>query len=824
MTLDELTSKIKAYESKWGKLGHSSILRKEKEKDNEKSTDMNKDFYEFRKKVFNGSQNNKKSHAQMINVTDLNNRYYEEVTSNGTLIHAQSALYGTERENTKYYKREGDPGNYKYYYTKEEWDAAHKTKNPNSSESNPKRISVDEESGKVTIHDDQTGESKKTNVTLEQFIQGSKMEDDRKIERTAKESGLKAGVNALLKDERMEEFFTQFEGGFENHGWTLNYDGTISGMTEDDENYVKSVQDWAKKFKDSTGVDLYGSKEFQDAVTKEIQNRWEKVNGSKEKSPKATDTTKKDAVEAESVSKKQEIKDNSETVKKEGPIKKRTKEEKAEDDKVRSDETVKNYTDKAKSEDPKKVAKEIIKNREFGIDELYRKVKEAIKDGAMIWDGSDLVAVSSSKGDKKKYNKANEYVNDIYRDMAKYIDAIAEDSGKGAELWKEIRTTMGNKFDRLSKKYAPSNKEAKHSAIEEEDMNINKVQSTNKGDEILDEYRAFKERANRGAAANRLSHSSMISAADLNARYEEEQKKQCILVHSGKNYKYYNKIDLPSGETRYFYTKAEWDAYRNNGGKQYAVNHKIDKQDSSNAANKKPRFAKGLSDKMQDAAKDISKAILNGDNIPSNQKEIIRKSYDTFEDLMKKKYRDRFRKTESSSNLPDGYPYKDNFKDMENFIESSIEKPITDVMNSYLKNDPNTAYKEGMEMLKNAYTDIDNALEEEISKREKSIEAFNKLKDTYDNKIDLIFDDTKSLSKFEKQVLADEMGIDKWDIDIIAKKYGFDDDSRRNDVGDDYGAATFEEMTEAMNQFWNDYKAAKKALSSNASKAKDDED
>lgn len=554
MTLDELTSKIKAYESKWGKLGHSSILRKEK--DNEKSTDMNKDFYEFRKKVFNGSQSNKKAHAQMINVTDLNNRYYEEVTSNGTLIHAQSALYGTERENTKYYKCEGDPGNYKYYYTKEEWDAAHKTDGSTTETKKESTYEVDPEDNKM-VKVDSEGNITKLPTDLNQFREGAKMEADRKIERTAKESGLSAGVKTLLKDERMQEFFDQFEGGFENSGWTLNYDGTISGMTEDDENYVKGVQDWAKKFRDSTGVDLYGSKEFQDAVTKEIQNRWEKVNGSKEKSPKATDTTKKDAVEADSVSKKQEVKDNSETVKKEGPIKKRTKEEKAEDDKVRSDEAVKNYTEKAKSEDPKKVAKEIIKNRDFGIDELYHEVKEAIKDGAMIWDGSDLVAVSSSKGDKKKYNKANEYVNEIYRDMAKYIDAIAEDSGKGAELWKEIRTTMGDKFDRLSKKYAPSNKEAKHSAIEEEDMNINKVQSTNKGDEILDEYRAFKERANRGAAANRLSHSSMISAADLNARYEEEQRKQCILVHSGKNYKYYNKIELPSGETRYFYTKAE---------------------------------------------------------------------------------------------------------------------------------------------------------------------------------------------------------------------------------------------------------------------------
>ena len=33
------------------------------------------------------------------------------------------------------------------------------------------------------------------------------------------------------------------------------------------------------------------------------------------------------------------------------------------------------------------------------------------------------------------------------------------------------------------------------------------------------------------------------------------------LSHSG-NYKYYNKIDLPDGKSRYFYTKAEWDAYQ----------------------------------------------------------------------------------------------------------------------------------------------------------------------------------------------------------------------------------------------------------------------
>lgn len=41
-----------------------------------------------------------------------------------SLQHSGSALIGTQRENTKYYKREGTPGNYKYYYTKEEYEAS----------------------------------------------------------------------------------------------------------------------------------------------------------------------------------------------------------------------------------------------------------------------------------------------------------------------------------------------------------------------------------------------------------------------------------------------------------------------------------------------------------------------------------------------------------------------------------------------------------------------------------------------------------------------------------------------------------------------------
>jgi len=123
-------------------------------------------------------------------------------------------------------------------------------------------------------------------------------------------------------------------------------------------------------------------------------------------------------------------------------------------DNIRSDKAVQIYTDLAKT-DPKKAARQMYENRDFGLDELFYEVKEAIKDGSMIWDGSDLAAVSGSESDKQKYNEANEHVLEIYRDMQKYIDAIAEDSEAGAKLWKEFRTLMTNKFARLSKKYAP---------------------------------------------------------------------------------------------------------------------------------------------------------------------------------------------------------------------------------------------------------------------------------------------------------------------------------------------------------------------------------
>lgn len=57
--------------------------------------------------------------------------YYNlDVYNKNSLKHSgESSLKGQQRENVKYYKREGTPGHYKYYYTKEEYEASKKPEN-----------------------------------------------------------------------------------------------------------------------------------------------------------------------------------------------------------------------------------------------------------------------------------------------------------------------------------------------------------------------------------------------------------------------------------------------------------------------------------------------------------------------------------------------------------------------------------------------------------------------------------------------------------------------------------------------------------------------
>ena len=341
-----------------------------------KETHVNKQIQEFVDKYYKGAGKSAKHSA-------FDDEDY--------LAHADSNARGSFRQNAKYYKREGEPGRYRYYYTKEEYDAAHGKKNDAASAM--KKIQQMHERHEPNVNTwikedgvyekGNDGKFHKTDKDWKQMRQESIDKADKAIQDAAKQSGYKGLKKDIFDDERMQEMLTQYEGGFENYGWELNDNGSISGMTEDDDAYFKKMEDWMKSFKDSTGIDVTKNPDFQKALSDEI---------------------------------------------------------------------------------------------------------------------------------RKRYNSMKKQA----------VDRRNEASG--------------------NKKYA-----AAHSAMVD-------------SEELMDEYSVFMERVNKGKEMNRLSHSSFISPAMLNRRYEEELDSKAILIHSG-NFKYYNKIDLGNGKTRYFYTKAEWDAY-----------------------------------------------------------------------------------------------------------------------------------------------------------------------------------------------------------------------------------------------------------------------
>ena len=123
-------NKIKEYESKWGKLGHTNIMKPEKytiehsglSKGETKMPNMTNDFYEFRRKVAKGKEKNKIAHTATINITDLNKRYFEQITTDGTLIHASTNSDYGKKHYTKIDNYYPD-GSARYFQTKYEWDA-----------------------------------------------------------------------------------------------------------------------------------------------------------------------------------------------------------------------------------------------------------------------------------------------------------------------------------------------------------------------------------------------------------------------------------------------------------------------------------------------------------------------------------------------------------------------------------------------------------------------------------------------------------------------------------------------------------------------------
>ena len=621
MSNEEIFNKIKQYESKWGKLGHTNIMNPEKNaihhsginKDisqggNKTMSRMDNELYKFRQKVAAGKEANRLAHKSYISPDELNKMNYDQLMNSHTLIHAQNPLYGQQNPNAKYYKREGEPGKYRYYYTKEEYDAAHKQDNAQQYENEKKAAN-------------NNGPSKFNNMRADVVNRYAKI---------AREASSKDAAKAFYDkakggDEAIDELYSTIQEGFKSG--KLSYkDGRFETdddqLREDIEAFSDNIQKFAKQIGEASGK----GREIQDELEKlmlpdiEAMSKNAEKNtkdnikitaagsGRKTKDAKKADDKKlykeeytvEDAI-AEYNNKQKEIKelykntsgdeisatvheleeyDNGkdtaddvldymdtryyEKLSKEfgGDLKKILDDAKAKDD-AEKDEDDKDNVDK--------FINDIRKRTNALQEENYKKLKaytQSYENNKNASKYSEEDRWSDYNENKERKESLNKYSKEVGLDekQQKLLNAYikSNDYSDLYELEKTLSPTNKAILDsyllKLQKETFMGKKVRKDGSLRQ-----SAISKSYLGDEIMDEYSVFQEKVKRGREMNRIAHSTFISPNDLNARYEKDLEKEGILVHAG-NYKYYNKIDLPNGTTRYFYTKAEWDAYQDGQG------------------------------------------------------------------------------------------------------------------------------------------------------------------------------------------------------------------------------------------------------------------
>lgn len=626
MTLQEIKERIAAYESKWGKLGHTNIMKPENELQhselNERRNTMIKttnDFYKFRQKVAIGKEANKLAHKATISPEELNERNFQNQIDNNTLIHAGKK--GEKLENAKYYAREGEPGNYRYFYTQEEYDAyKHGKQNaanvaPGVDNAGKQNATKEDYKQRSQASEDFNREndkrwayeiSKNTKSGESNFERkiladekGKQMDRDLGYVDKIKED-LSKGVRRVIRrdDNPVGELMDYIEDAFDDNKLRMDEKGNMTG----DEKVIAKIQEmskeaekYGKNLADNFGTE--GSKNVWDEFQKQTEDKISfltRAYNVKDEALKAYDEGGEDAV-AEYLINTDEWKDFEKEVRKLIGA-----------GKVRINRDNSGYS-KMSNEDS-----DIVSNLEEKIEDYV----EIIGDGTGIKRSAirklldkEIMNFAMARSEDKyeansngkdNYNSGDKKFANTNKETDEYLQAKTK---KEIDNWKRRDENNAKNNGSRGKNwgYNPDNnpernRYMKHSSIA--DIRAAKEES------IMSEYRAFKARANKGAEKNRLSHSAVISPKELNAKYEEELAKEYIAIHpenddfdslshAGQNYKYYNKIDLSNGTTRYFYTKAEWDAYQDGQGQsKKREQERTVKKNADAAAHEGDRYAK----------------------------------------------------------------------------------------------------------------------------------------------------------------------------------------------------------------------------------------
>ena len=549
------------------------------------SNKFTNDFYEFRRKVAQGREKNAIAHTGLINVDELNERNLRNQFEKNTLIHAGT----NQNKDYKYYNKIELPnGDTRYFYTKAEWDAYQEGKNRDAyNAANAAKKTSGGASAQADIEaearnkyeaeknqktDLESVETKKERERQWNYIQNFNREYDSKFSEIARTSGAEAAAKEIVKEPHTRNLLDTISKGFESGKLTYK-DGKFETSDEDLQKQIESDSDSLEKLLKGIDKNAGTGKDVKKAVEKIIVSKIEELNDKNKYSSKVD--SKKVAESDQKII-----------------------------DMVRNKADAKSVAEEyVNSEKATKFLQGLIKEAQEGNYDFSRKDIDDVID-------ADTMSKATSQGLRNLRDDVEDHIEDLldsiiegqdeeYSDKFKddfrraYTKAILDRFEEMFEVAKKTDSKLG-RVGKLSngREVEKTAKTINHSSEESDSLTTNGVMS---------EYRAFKERANKGAAKNKLVHSTFISPEELNARYEEEQRSKCILVHSA-NYKYYNKIDLGNGNTRYFYTKAEWDAYQDGLGQAKYREHQNTVNQMKKETAERAAQAQKIADQKQEAS------------------------------------------------------------------------------------------------------------------------------------------------------------------------------------------------------------------------------
>lgn len=639
MTREELNKKkvlLSLNNKKYEKVAHSGT----------------ENFLAYRKKVLEGraKMDALKRQSEMFNVTEANDKHYNDLVNNGMLIHAQNPLYGQQRDNTKYYKREGEPGKYRYYYTKEEYDAAHRTGASSDAEREAKARQQYETNKKIENYKNQnkqeTGEAKE----LGKYEYNQAMNAEiKKFSDIAREGGAAAASKKMLDDGYADDLLYVVKKGLQSGKLTYKdgrFETDDAQLRADIDEESSFLQKRSREVGELSGKGKEIQKELEKLIISEIENLNNKNEARKDNAKNAQ--SRREA--AEKAGQEAEQKRQMDEVKKEGSKLYNDRNELAaeqlsvnnkaaiddikmaitqssglkpnEVDKLVKEKASKYYSDEDKKKDEdarmalieKRLALyDEIDKEEDGfnnyknldkmkkVQEMGRKIYEMEKDEYNKEIKATLDALEDLMNDPK-YGKTaasrlefNGLLYDITRDLNEYgkntnvnkqiqefVDKYYKGAGKKNETtWDNANVTTWDDVD------AELDKKAKHS-----DSNPNTI-TTSEPLTPEQEYLNFKAKVEAGMKKQEtIRHSMFIKSAkkqeapkpikpvydnnkfDFYENVKKFKEEHPNVLSHGQNFKYYNKIDLGNGKSRYFYTKAEWDAYQDGLGKSAYENQK----------------------------------------------------------------------------------------------------------------------------------------------------------------------------------------------------------------------------------------------------------